>query len=42
MTNQIIRIGVPITNGTNFYPMVKAENTEISPIKTVEKDGVEI
>jgi len=42
MTNQIIRIGVPIASGTNFYPMVKAESTEISPIRTVEKDGVEI
>ena len=40
--NQMIRIGMPIISGTNLYPMVKAESTEISPVRTVQKDGVEI
>ncbi len=42
MKNNIIRIGIPITNGTNLYPMVKFDHTKISPIKTIVKDGVEI
>jgi len=42
MKNQIIRIGIPINDGTNLYPMVKRESTNISPIKTISKDGVEI
>ncbi len=42
MKNQIIRIGIPINDGTNLYPMVKGESTNISPIKTIPKDGVEI
>ncbi len=40
--NKILRIGLPITDGTNLYPMVKPNKTEIKPIKTIEKDGVEI
>jgi len=42
MKNNIIRIGIPIINGTNLYPMVKGDHTKISPIKTIIKDGVEI
>lgn len=40
--NNIIRIGLPIVNGTNLYPMVKPNSTEIKPVKTIEKDGFEI
>jgi kynurenine formamidase len=40
--NEIVRIGMPLTSGTNLYPMVKAQSTEIRPIKTIQKDGVEI
>ena len=39
---QIVRVSMPITSGTNLYPMVKAESTEINPIRTVQEDGVEI
>lgn len=42
MRNEIIRLGIPIVNGTNLYPMVKNKHTEIIPIKTINKDGVEI
>lgn len=42
MKKQIVSIGIPINNGTNLYPMVKGEKTTISPIKTIDKDGVEI
>jgi len=42
MLNEIVNIGVPIVHGTNFYPMVKDQKTEISPVKTIQKDGVEI
>ncbi|MGB9595428.1 MAG: cyclase family protein [Candidatus Poribacteria bacterium] len=42
MKSDIIKIGIPIINGTNLYPMVKNEYTKISPIKTIAKDGVEI
>jgi kynurenine formamidase len=42
MNNNIIKVGLPINNGTNLYPMVKNESTNISPIKTVSNDGVEI
>ena len=40
--SEIVKIGIPLAQGTNFYPMVKLESTEITPIKTVERDGVEI
>lgn len=40
--NNIVRIGLPIVDGTNLYPMVKRNKTEIRPIKTIEKNGVEI
>lgn len=40
--NNIVRIGLPIVDGTNLYPMVKSYSTEIKPIKTIENDGVEI
>lgn len=38
----MVRVGMPIVSGTNLYPMVKAETTEIKPIRTVQEDGVEI
>lgn len=41
MANDIIRIGIPIANGTNMYPMVKSKSTEILPLKTIKDDGVE-
>ena len=37
-----IRLGMPISNGTNLYPMVKDKGTEISPIATVQRDGFEV
>lgn len=42
MKNSIVRIGLPISHGTNLYPMVKDIPTNITPIKTIAKDGVEI
>ena len=42
MSNEIVNIGVPIVHGTNLYPMVKNQKTAISPVKTIQKDGVEI
>jgi kynurenine formamidase len=42
MKNNIVRIGMPIVDKTNLYPMVKGDHTEINPIKTIAKDGVEI
>jgi kynurenine formamidase len=42
MKNSMVKIGIPINDGTNLYPMVKAKNTIISPIKTIAIDGVEI
>lgn len=42
MKSNIIKIGLPINDKTNLYPMVKDEKTNISPIRTVAKDGVEI
>ncbi len=38
----IIRIGVPLINGTNFYPMVKPQRTEVKTLKSVEREGVEV
>jgi len=40
--NEIVRIGLPIVNGTNLYPMLKPQSTEIKPLKTIQRDGVEI
>jgi len=40
--NEIVRIGIPIIHGTNLYPMVKPQETEIKPIKTIDKDGVQV
>lgn len=40
--NEIVRIGLPIANGTNLYPMLKPQSTEIKPLKTIQRDGVEI
>ena len=40
--NEIVRVGIPLTNGTNLYPMVKAQSTEIGQVKTIQKDGVEV
>ena len=42
MKDSIVRIGMPINDGSNLYPMVKPESTSISPIKTIARDGVEI
>jgi hypothetical protein len=42
MQDDIIRIGLPIINKTNLYPMVKPQSTQISSIKTIQKDGVEV
>jgi kynurenine formamidase len=42
MKNSIVKIGLPINNGMNLYPMVKDIPTSITPIKTIAKDGVEI
>ena len=41
-TTDIVRIGLPIVNGTNLYPMLKPQSTEIKPLKTIHRDGVEI
>jgi kynurenine formamidase len=40
--NDIVRVGMPLVNGANLYPMVKTQSTEIRPIKTIQKDGVEV
>ena len=40
--NDIIRIGLPIINGANLYPMVKAQKTDVRRIKTIQENGVEI
>lgn len=40
--DQIVRLGIPIANGTNLYPMVKAESTEITPVRTIQEDGLEV
>ena len=40
--NEIVRVGMPLIDGTNLYPMVKSQSTEIKPVKTVPEDGVEI
>jgi len=40
--SDIVRIGMPIVNGTNLYPMVKPQGTAIKPLKTVKKDSVQI
>ncbi len=40
--NEIVRIGLPIADGTNLYPMVKPQSTEVKPVKTIQKDGVQI
>jgi len=42
MQDDIIKIGLPIINKTNLYPMVKPQSTRISPIKTIQEDGVEV
>jgi len=42
MKNDIVKIGIPVYENTNLYPMVKDESTNIKPIKTIAKDGVEI
>lgn len=40
--HEIVRVGMPLINNTNLYPMVKPQSTEIKPLKTVSEDGVEI
>jgi len=40
--NQIVRVGMPLINGTNLYPMVKTQSTQIRPIKTIQRDVVEV
>ncbi len=40
--SEIIRLGMPLTNGTNLYPMVKAQSTDIRTLRTIQKHGVEI
>lgn len=40
--SRITRIGLPIINGTNLYPMVKNHSTEIASVKNVKEDGFEV
>lgn len=42
LKDNIVRLGMPINDGTNLYPMVKDDSTRISPIMTVARDGVEL
>jgi len=40
--SDVVRVGMPLVHGTNLYPMVKPQGTEIRGIKTAQKDGVEV
>ncbi|MBS7649170.1 MAG: hypothetical protein QXO32_05970 [Candidatus Bathyarchaeia archaeon] len=40
--DEIIRIGLPLTHGSNLYPMVKPQSTTVTSLKTVPEDGVEV
>jgi kynurenine formamidase len=40
--DEIVRVGMALVDGTNLYPMVKPQSTEIRPVKSIPKDGVEI
>jgi len=41
-TGQVVRVGIPLVHGTNLYPMVKSQSTEIKQLKTIQTDGVEV